>query len=176
MPDLKQSKNRLYLVGAVLLVLDIAALAMLMTPLAGRESLRQEQLRQAWLNLKARESAPWRGLDKKIPQARQDIQAFYRDRFPSSYSAISSNLDKVAAESGVKLSSEKYTQKDADIPSLQRVEIDAEVSGDYVPLARFINALERNQLFFMIDGLDLGGETSGTVKLHIKVETYLRNS
>ncbi len=175
MPDLKQSKNRLYLMGAVLLVLDLAALAMLMTPLAGRESLRQEELRQAWLNLKARESAPWRGLDKKIPQARQDIQAFYRDRFPSSYSVITSNLDKVAAESGVKLSSEKYAQKDAEIPSLQRVEIDAEVSGDYVPLAKFINALERNQMFFMIDGLDLGGETTGSVKLHIKVETYLRN-
>ncbi len=176
MPDLKQSKNRLYLMGAVLLVLDLAALAMLMTPLAGRESLRQEELRQAWLNLKARESAPWRGLDKKIPQARQDIQAFYRDRFPSSYSVITSNLDKVAAESGVKLSSEKYAQKDAEIPSLQRVEIDAEVSGDYVPLAKFINALERNQMFFMIDGLDLGGETTGSVKLHIRVETYLRNS
>ena len=143
---------------------------------AGRESLRQEELRQAWMGLKARESAPWRGLDKKIPQAKREIDAFYRDRFPSSYSAISSNLDKIAAESGVRVSSEKYAEKDADIPSLQRVEIDAEVSGDYVPLAKFINSLERSQLFFMIDGLDLGGEQSGGVRLHIKLETYLRNS
>lgn len=176
MADLKQTRKRLYIVFAVLLVVDIAAVAMLLTPVAGRESLRQQELRQAWLGLKARESAPWRGLDQKIPQAKREIDAFYRDRFPSSYSAISSNLDKIAAESGVRVSSEKYAEKDADIPSLQRVEIDAEVSGDYVPLARFINSLERSQLFFMIDGLDLGGEQSGGVRLHIKVETYLRNS
>jgi len=175
MAELKQTRNRLYIVLAVLLVLDLAAVAMLVTPIAGRESLRQQELREAWLSLKARESAPWRGLDKKIPQAKREIDDFYRDRFPSSYSAISSNLDKVAAESGVKVSSERYAQKDAEIPSLERVEIDADVSGDYVPLAKFINALERNQLFFIIDGLDLGGEQSGTVRLHIKVETYLRN-
>lgn len=176
MPDLKQTRNRLYIVVAVLVLLDIAAVAMLMTPLAGRESLRQEELRQAWQNLKARESAPWRGFDKKIPDAKRDIQAFYRDRFPSSYSAISSDLDRIAAESGVRLSSEKYAQKEAEIPSVERVEIDAEVSGDYVPLAKFINSLERSQLFFIIDGLDLGGEQSGNVRLHIKLETYLRNS
>jgi Ni/Co efflux regulator RcnB len=176
MADLKQTRNRLYLVLAVLLVLDIAAVAMLMTPIAGRESLRQQELRQAWLSLKARESAPWRGLDKKIPQAKREIDAFYQDRLPSSYSAISTSLGSIAAQSGVRVSSERYAQKDADIPSLERVEIDADVSGDYVPLAKFINSLERNQLFFMIDGLDLGGEQSGGVRLHIKVETYLRNS
>ncbi len=175
MVELKQTRNRLYVVLAIPLLLDVAAVAMLMTPIAGRESLRQQQLREAWLNLKARESAPWRGLDKKIPQAKREIEAFYRDRFPSSYSAISNDLAKIAAESGVRVSSERYAQKDADIPSLQRVEIDAEVSGDYVPLAKFINSLERSQLFFMIDGLDLGGEQSGGVRLHIKFETYLRN-
>lgn len=176
MAELRQTRNRLYIVLAILLLLDIAAVAMLLTPIAGRESLRQQELRQAWLNLKGRESAPWRGLDKKIPQAKREIDAFYRDRFPSSYSAISSNLDRVAAESGVKVSSERYEQKDAEIPSLERVEIDADVSGDYVPLAKFINSLERNQLFFIIDGLDLGGEQTGGVRLHIKLETYLRNS
>ena len=176
MTELKQTRNKLYIVLGVLLVLDVTAVAMLMTPIAGRESLRQQELRQAWLNLKARESAPWRGLDKKIPQAKRDINAFYHDRFPTSYSAISTSLDSIAAQSGVKVASERYAQKDAGIPSLQLVEIDADVSGDYMPLAKFINSLERSQLFFMIDGLDLGGEQSGTVRLHIKFETYLRNS
>lgn len=176
MPDLKQTRNRLYIVLAVLLLLDVAAVVLLMTPIAGRESLRQRELRDAWLNLKARESAPWRGLDQKIPQAKREIDGFYGDRFPSSYSAISTDLDKIAAESGVKVSSERYAQKDAEIPSVQRVEIDADVSGDYVPLAKFINSLERSRLFFLIDGLDLGGAQSGSVRLHIKLETYLRNS
>jgi type IV pilus assembly protein PilO len=174
MPDLKQTRTRLHIVIAALLLLDVAAFAMLMTPLAGRENLRQDDLRQAWQSLKGRQSAPWRGLDKKIPQARQDIDAFYRDRLPTGYSAISTDMGKIAAEAGVKVTSERYTQHESDLPNLPRVEIDADVSGDYLPLVRFINSLERSRLFFIVDDLQLGGEQSGTVKLQIKLETYKR--
>jgi hypothetical protein len=160
----------------VLLLVNVAAAAMLMTPLAGRENLRQAELRQLWLNLKGRQSAPWRGLDKKIPQTRQDIEAFYQDRFPSGYSAISTDMGRIASEAGVKVSSEKYSQKDSGIDDLQLVEIEAEVSGDYLPLVRFINSLERNKVFFIVDDLQLAGEQSGTVKLQIKLETYLRTA
>ena len=52
----------------------------------------------------------------------------------------------------------------------------AEVSGDYLQLVRFVNALERNKIFFMVDELELGNEQSGTVKLQIKLETYLRTT
>lgn len=176
MSDLKQTRNRLYLVIAVLVLLDVAAVALLMTPLAGRESSRQEELRQSWQSLKARQSAPWRGLDKKIPQARTDIDAFYRDRLPGGYSAISTEIDNIASASGVRVSTAKYTQKDSDVASLQQVEIEAEVSGDYVPLAKFINTLERSQLFFIIDGLELGGVQTGQVRLRIKLETFLRTA
>ena len=43
-------------------------------------------------------------------------------------------------------------------------------------VARFINALERNKLFFIVDGVQLGSEQSGGVKLQIKVETYSRTT
>ena len=59
---------------------------------------------------------------------------------------------------------------------MQRVEIAAEVSGDYLQLVRFVNALERNKLFFMVDDLQLGNEQNGIVKLQIKLETYLRTT
>jgi hypothetical protein len=174
MPDLRRSRTRLNIALGVLLLVNVAAAAMLMTPLAGREDLRQDELRQLWLNLKGRQSAPWRGLDKKIPQARQDIEAFYQDRFPSGYSAISTDMGRIASEAGVKVSSEKYSQKDSGVDGLQLVEIEADVSGDYLPLVRFINSLERNRIFFIVDDLELAGEQSGTVKLQIKLETYLR--
>ena len=54
--------------------------------------------------------------------------------------------------------------------------MDADVSGDYLQVARFINALERNKLFFIVDGVQLGSEQSGGVKLQIKVETYSRTT
>jgi type IV pilus assembly protein PilO len=43
-------------------------------------------------------------------------------------------------------------------------------------LVRFINALERDQLFFIIDSVQLGGEQGGTVKLQMKMETFLKGS
>jgi Type II secretion system (T2SS), protein M subtype b len=176
MPDLKQARTRLYVAIGVLLVVDIVAVIMLVTPVAGRDSLRQQELRQLWLNLKARESAPWRGLDRKIPQARQDIQAFYRDRFPAGYSAISTDLARLASQSGVTVASERYTQKDTDLSGLQSVQIEAEISGDYIALVKFINALERNKMFFLVDDLQLGGEQTGSIKLGIRIETYLRST
>jgi type IV pilus assembly protein PilO len=39
---------------------------------------------------------------------------------------------------------------------------------------RFINALERDKLFFIVDSVELGGEQGGQVKLGMKLETYLR--
>jgi Tfp pilus assembly protein PilO len=114
-------------------------------------------------------------LDKKIPVAQKQIEDFYRDRFPSEDSAISADLGKLASENGVRLSAVKYEQKDSGLDGLERMEIDADVSGDYVQLVRFINALERNRLFVLVDDLELGNEQQGNVKLQIKAETYLRS-
>ena len=50
----------------------------------------------------------------------------------------------------------------------------ADVSGDYLQLVRFINTLERSNLFFIVNDLQIAGEQSGQVKLQIKFETYLR--
>lgn len=174
MPDLKQTRNRLKIALAAMAMVDVLAIAMLLTPIAGSEQLRQQEQKQLWLELKTRQSAPWRGLEKKIPLAEHQINDFYRDRLPSGYSVISMNLDRLASQSGVRMSAERYSQKDAAISGLERVEVEAELSGDYLQLMRFVNALERNRLFFIISGVQLGGEQSGVVKLQIKLETYLR--
>jgi type IV pilus assembly protein PilO len=84
-------------------------------------------------------------------------------------------VDKIASESGVKISSEQYEQKEADLDGVQRVGVQADVSGDYLQLVRFINTLERSKLFFIVRDLQLGGEQNGQVKLQIKFETYLRS-
>jgi len=174
MPDLRKARTRLQIAVGTLLILDVAAVVLLLTPYAGSEASRQQQMRQLWLDLKSRENAPWRGLDKRIPQAKQEVADFYRDRFPPGYSEISNSVDKIASESGVKISSEKYDQKEAELEGVQRVEVQADVSGDYLQLVRFINTMERSKLFFILRDLQLGGEQNGQVKLQIKFETYLR--
>jgi len=57
---------------------------------------------------------------------------------------------------------------------VRRVEIEADLAGDYLQLVRFINALERDQQFFLVDSVVLGGEQNGVVKLQLKLETYLK--
>ena len=146
MPDLKRTRNRLKIAIAALVLVDAAAVAMLVTPLAGMRESRQQELRQEWQQLKSREYAPWRGLDKKLPRAKEQIDEFYQERFPAQESEISANLGTVASQSGVRLSGVRYSVKDAPIEGLQRVEIAATLSGDYLQLVRFVNALERNKI------------------------------
>lgn len=174
MPDLKRTRNRLKIAIAALVLVDVAAVAMLVTPLAGMREARQQELRQEWLQLKAREYAPWRGLDKKLPRAKQQIEDFYQERFPAEESSISANLGTVASQTGVRISGVKYMVKDAPIEGLERVEIAANLSGDYLQLVRFINALERNKLFFLVNGVELGSAQNGIVGLQLRIETYLR--
>ena len=52
--------------------------------------------------------------------------------------------------------------------------MEADLAGNYVALARFINALERDETFFIINSVTLGGEQTGPVKLQMKLETYLK--
>lgn len=176
MPDLKRARSRLKIVIAALVLVDAAAVAMLLSPIAGMRETRQQEMRQEWQQLKAREFAPWRGLDKKLPRAKQQIEEFYQDRFPTEESSISDSLGNVASASGVRVSGVKYTVKDAPIEGLERVEIAANLSGDYLQLMRFINALERNKLFFLVDGVELGSEQNGIVGLQLKIETYMRST
>jgi type IV pilus assembly protein PilO len=106
--------------------------------------------------------------------AQQQIESFYKQRFPAQDSAISDSLGKLATENGVKIGSFKYSMKDPETLGLQRVEVDADLAGDYLQLVRFINSLERAPTFFIVDSVELGGEQNGIVRLQMKMETYLR--
>ncbi len=57
---------------------------------------------------------------------------------------------------------------------LTEVRMDASLSGDYRPLVQLINSLERDKMFFVIDGVTLTGQQTGTVNLRLRLTTYLR--
>jgi type IV pilus assembly protein PilO len=176
MPDLKDTRRKVQIALAALAAVDVIAIAVFFSPLVGSEASRRDQLDQAWKELqqKTREVEPLHGLDKKIPVARKEITDFYAQRLPSQDSAISADLGKVATQSGIRIENIKYSEKDPDTVGVRRVEIEADLAGDYLQLVRFVNALERDQLFFLVDSVVLGGEQNGVVKLQLKLETYLR--
>ena len=52
--------------------------------------------------------------------------------------------------------------------------MDANLTGDYRGLVTFINALERDKIFFLVNGVTLTGQQTGQVSLRLRLTTFLR--
>lgn len=175
MASIRETRTKLMPVVITLIALDLACVGYLLSPGGRSRQARERELHQLRLHLveKQQEVLPTRGMDHKLKQASEDIAVFYGHRFPAEYSAVSAELGKVAADTNVHLSGVKYEEKNAPIEGLRRLNIEIALSGDYLQEVKFINALERDQMFFLIDGVALG-EQQGNVHLQLKLETYLR--
>ena len=175
MASIREVRKTLLPVLIGLLVLVLACIGYLMSPAGRSRQARQSDLDvlQTQLAAKRLEVLPTRGMDGKLKQASTDIAAFYNERFPAQYSTVSEELGKLAGESGVHIAAVKYEDKDAPVEGLRKLSIEVALSGSYLQEAKFINALERDKLFFAVDGVALG-EQQGNVRLQLKVETYLR--
>jgi type IV pilus assembly protein PilO len=176
MPDLRQTRKKLKTALAILLGVDVVAAVILFSPLVGSTASRRQELNQLWseLRTKTRQVEPLSNLDKKVLMANGQIADFYKKRFPAEDSQIATQLGQLAATNGVTLEQARYKVGEAEVGSLQPVEMEAQLSGNYISLAKFINALERDEMFFIIDGIGLAGEQKGPIKLQLKFETYLK--
>ncbi|HTU50150.1 MAG TPA: hypothetical protein VMF56_06130 [Acidobacteriaceae bacterium] len=118
-------------------------------------------------------TTPLRGLDKKIEQAKLDQQAFYDKRFPANDSQVLTELGALAVKNNVLLSRNQYAHRKPQ-QGLVELDMEASLSGDYAPVVRFINGLERDKLFFLIEGIALNGQQNGVVSLRMRLTTFLR--
>jgi type IV pilus assembly protein PilO len=173
MPDLREARRKLKIAAGAMIAVDLAAVVLMVSPLIGSTASRKQQLNELWLQLQAktRQVEPLRGLDKKIPLASQQIDQFYKERFPAHDSEVAEAMGSLAKETGVKIDGAKYAWGDPDPVGLRRVEIEASIQGDYQPLAKFLNGLERDKVFFIVNSVGLA-EQNGPVILQMKLETY----
>jgi len=136
-------------------------------------------------------SKPLEGLDVKLASASEQADRFYMERLPVSYSEIASELGVLKNRTGVRLARLSYAQPtgagaagadrtpapigpDQFGGKLTEVQMDLNVTGGYRPLVTFINELERDKVFFTINGLTLTGQQTGMVSLRLRMTTYLR--
>ena len=119
------------------------------------------------------ETAPLRGLDKRVEDSRTRMLAFYTKRIPPNYSSIATRIGDLQVKSGVRLSRVQYTQGPPG-SDLTEISMDAGISGDYPAIMRFVNSLERDQTFFVIRAMALAGQQGGLVNLRLRVSTWLR--
>jgi Tfp pilus assembly protein PilO len=175
---IRETRRAVFVVLAILLVIDAVAIPVLLSPMAKSRAAREADLRQAQTQFKERERevGPSRGMEQKIAASTGDIANFYQQRLPSQYSQVDAAIGKAAEESGVQLLN-VYFKPDSKnkkaVEDLERVDITLAISGPYVNEVKFINSLERDHVFFVINSVNLAGSTNG-VQLQVNAETYFK--
>ena len=164
-----------YVGFAVLLAATIFLAVRLGLDWAAIDSHASDVLASKQVELKAMElqTAPLRGLDQRVEKSREAVNAFYAKRIPPNYSTISSRIGALEVASGVRLTRVEYTQGEPG-NYLTKISMDSSVTGDYTAIMRFINSLERDPIFFVIEGMTLTGQQGGAVSLRVQVSTWLR--
>jgi Tfp pilus assembly protein PilO len=119
------------------------------------------------------QTAPLRGLDQRVANTRHELDDFYQKRIPPNYSSIDARIVELQVASGVRLTRVQYTQGKPGA-SLTEITMDASISGDYPSIMRFVNSVERDQMFFIIRAMALTGQQGGLVNLRLRVSTWLR--
>lgn len=192
MVAIREARRYVFVSAAALLLIDLVCLGILVSPWGRSRTHLQGRLSnfQTELQTKVRQVGPSRGMDEKLKTVSATTRDFYDQRLPQLYSEIDDALGAAEKESGVHMGDVRYgTQAQAnkeEIPipeGLRKVNIVLTISGQYVEDVRFINALERSKVFFVIQSVSLAGEqgreqttgrTGTNVTLQLGVETYLR--
>ena len=176
MPDLRRTRKNLKTALAIMAGVDLVAAVVYLSPLVGSADTRRQEMNrlQTELNVKTRQVAPLKDLPQKVVLAGNQITDFYKKRFPTQNSQVPTEFGKLATANSVLIEQAKYPVKEAEVGALQPMEIEADLAGNYTALAHFINALERDEMFFIINSVTLGGQPQGPVKLNVKLETYLK--
>lgn len=163
---------------AVLVLLDLYLVFHLIFVWRGLSSNDANAVDQERVQLTAARLAalPLRGLDRKLVTSTDDANAFYETRLPYATSQVAAEVGALAHKEGVRWTRAQYAYAPvlSGRDALTQVSMDASVSGDYRPIVQFINAIERDKLFFVINGINLTGQQTGQVNLRIRLTAYLR--
>lgn len=169
----------LHLAGvAALAVLTLYLLAHLLLVVQALHAHGPESLdaQQRLLHLAELQALPLRGLEGKVTDSAAGADEFYAKRLPYAYSQVAAELGTLTRRQNVRLARVQYAQAPllAGQNALIEVHMDASVSGDYRPVVQFLNSLERDRMFFVLNGINLTGQQTGQVNLRVRLTTYLR--
>jgi len=177
MKDLKVVHQRIVIALIVLALVNIAALTYLLLPSRTDMTAQRQALNEAEQEAQrlTRTVAPLHDIGTKLKKADVDINDFYKNRLASRYSEVLDQIGKVASNSRVTIGAVTYKESPTTLPDLQLLEMQADISGPYADLVKFVNGLERSKIFFIINSVSLSGQKEGAgVRLTLRFETYLR--
>lgn len=122
-----------------------------------------------------------RGIEQSMPATQQDCDKFEKSLLPSStgYSAVTAELGAIAQKTGLQFSSTNFHQKDIASRKLTEVDLEVSISGSYASVVKFLNALQRSENVYVVDGLALSSENQAQgapslLRLTLRMRTYFR--
>jgi type IV pilus assembly protein PilO len=165
---------------AAVTVLAIANLVLLVQLGLAWHTLREDrpeqlEMKQADLRMAELQAKPLRNLPARVNDSTKGAVHFYDARVPGADSAILSELGALATKAKVRMSRGQYAFAPV-LRDVTEVRMDESVSGEYADVMHFINTVERDKMFFVINGLTLTGQQGGLVNLRLRVTTYLHGS
>lgn len=165
---------------AAVALLAIANLVLLVQLGLAWHTLREDrpeqlELKRSDLRMAELQAKPLRNLPERVADSTKGAAHFYDARVPGVDSAILSELGALATKANVRMSRGQYAFAPV-LHDVTEVRMDETVSGEYTDLMRFINSVERDKMFFVINGLTLTGQQGGLVNLRLKVTTYLHGA
>jgi hypothetical protein len=96
---------------------------------------------------------------------------------------MSEALSRIASEAGVGVSDVKYDEhsdrsdKDKNMPQgYDGLGITIQLHGSYAQDMRFINAVERQKMLLLIDGVSFGGMQGEELTVSVHLTTFLRSA
>jgi len=161
---------------AVLLIVLVVLATRFALDWAAISSSSSDAYASKQVELKAMElqTAPLRGLDKRVAESRDQIKTFYADRLPANYSSFAIPFGELQVKSGVHVTRIGYSQGKPGL-DLTEIFIDANLIGDYPQIMKFVNSLERSKIFFVVRQMNLTGQQGGMVNLRLQVSTWMLN-
>ncbi len=175
MANLRDARRRLQIGASILIGINLLLVAALAFFIVRARSLPstfegvrdQVQVRKAAV-------VPPETVNDRLKEAREQISHFYEDRIPNSTATVFDTIGKVAAQNNVRLQGANYTFNDTDMPGVRQLTVRATLSGGYTQSMKFINSLERDKVFLIVDRVGLAEQQGGQLKLTVDVHAYIR--
>lgn len=181
-PGWKSTQNLLRLGIAALVVANLLAAAFAFHWFGNPAEDTQTQVRAMQRQLAAVQShlGTARSLSSKVEQARgagdQFLATYMTDR-RNTYSTVLAELNRIAADSGMK-------SKEKALPPLEPIEgsdnlsimtVTANYEGTYPQLVKFVNLLDKSQRFIIIESLQAAPQQgSPALNISVRVNTFVR--
>lgn len=174
-------RRRLILSALTLLLLADAGLAAFSWRMAATPKTPEQELARQASQVKFLKGDIDRveKIRKDLSQTVADFDRFEKSLLPANtgYSAITAEVGELAKGAGLRMQKITFHQTEVKGRPLLEIQIDAEVSGSYLGVVRFLNGLQRSADVYVVDSLGLATDRQGNsneIRVNLRMRTFFR--